>query len=533
MARLFAALGGCLLLAASAAGAADNSPAGTWKLSFPTPPDGRLTFLIMLSESDKGWIGDLLGTSEQMRVEPTIEKIVVKDDSVSFDVKLGPSTLSFDGKLAKDGKKIRGSFAVGGNTILVDLVPSKLKNLSDKFALAKETLEQADGGQEYFDAAFNVLAQATTKKMMPDDVRALADKTAKLAEGYGPRWQRAAALKIASALADQEAFAPVVLEQARQAERMLRADEDSTVQMQVLSELAAIFKKAKKADELKPIEARLIKLEARDFAEYAKKNPPFKPDEFKGRKNKSSRVVLVEEFIDCNVATCVAAELAGDAIQMRYKPTEVALLQYHVPTGGLDPLTNREAIERTRAYKIMALPMVFFSGKRDDTGKGSANAAKAKFGSFCETIDELLEKPAGAKLQLSATQKGNEISIKASVSELANPGATVFLRFALTEDRVRFLGANGLRYHQNVVRAMPGGVKGVALEKKASDHTATVDLTTLREGLVKFLDEITDGDAKDFPLVLRNFHVTAFVQDDASGDVLQAAQVEVEEKKAE
>jgi hypothetical protein len=537
MARYLTALLGGWLLLAGPARAADNPAAGTWKLAFPIE-NQRITFLLMLSESEKGWVGDFLGTSIPLRVEPTIEKVVVKDDSVAFNVKLGNSPFSFDGKVAKEGKKIPGSFNVGGTTHLVELLPSKLKNLNDKYALARETLEQVDGGKEFFDAVFGVLDQAAAKKVKPEDVRAIVDKAARLAEPYGARWQRTVALRIASELAGQEPFAAIALEQARQAERMLKPDDEPATQMQVLEALAATLKRANKADELKPIEARLTKLEARDYAEYAKKNPPFKPEEFKGRKGKSDRVVLMELFTGAECPPCVASDLAFDALQSTYKPGEVVFLQYHLHVPGPDPLTNKSDLDRAEFYgqKIRGTPSVFFNGKKDDSGGGQAAQAKLKYTAYRETIEEFLEKPAGAKIQLSASQKGNEIAIKAAVSDLANPGEKVVLRFALTEERVRYQGGNGLRYHHSVVRDLPGGAKGVALTKNASEHTATVDLAKLRADITKYLEDFAKEDEfpnPDRPLALRNLRVVAFVQDDATGEVLQAAQVEVGGAKGE
>ncbi|MCE9530473.1 MAG: hypothetical protein K8T89_04990 [Planctomycetes bacterium] len=527
-------LGGLLLLASGTARAADSPAANTWKMSFPIEGQ-RLTFLIMLSESDKGWVGDFLGTSVPLRIEPSVDKVVVKDDNVKFDVKFGTNAFGFDGKITKDGKKIQGSFNFAGNLLLVDLVPSKLKNLTDKFNLAKENLDQIDGGQEFFDAVYSVLGQATLKKVKTEDVRTYVDKASKLAENYGSRWQRTVAMKIASALADQEAYAPLALEQARQAERLLGPDDEASVQMQVLEALAQTLKKAKKLDELKPIEARLVKLEARDYAEYAKKNPPFKPEEFKGRKGKSDRVVLVELFTGAECPPCVAVDLAFDAMASTYKPNEVAFLQYHMHIPGPDPLTNKEGLERAEFYgpKIRGTPAIFFNGKKDDAGGGAAKDAKLKYATFREVVEEDLEKPAGAKIQLTASSTGGEISIKAAVSELANAGEKVTLRFVLTEERIRYTGGNGLRYHHNVVRALPGGAKGFPLAKKDSEHTATVNLTKLREDISKYLETFAKEDEfpnPDRPLALKNLRVVAFVQDDATGAVLQAAQVEIAEK---
>ena len=530
-----AVLGGFLLLASGSARAADNPAAGTWKMTFPIETQ-RITFLVMISESDKGWVGDFLGSSPQLRVEPTVDNVAVKDDAVSFNVKLGGTRMSFDGKTAKDGKKIPGSFTFGPNTYLVELLPSKLKNLNDKFSLAKETLEQVEGGQEYFDAVFGVLGQATAKKVKADDVRTYVDKASKLAELYGARWQRNVAMRIASSLVEQEAYATIALEQARQAERLLKPDDEASVQMQVLEALATTLKKAKKTDELKPIEGRLAKLEARDYADYAKTHPPFKPEEFKGRKNKSDRTVVVELFTGAECPPCVASDLAFDALEGTYKPTDVILLQYHMHIPGPDPLTNKDGLARAEYYgqKIRGTPSVFFSGKKDEGGGGGAPQSKAKYAAFREAIDELLEKAPGAKLQLSASQKGSVISMKAAVTDLEKAGEKVTLHFVLTEERVRYQGGNGLRYHHCVVRALPGGAKGTALTKKEGEYEATVDVDKLRAELAKYLDDFAkeeDGMTSERPLLLKNLRVVAFVQDDATGEVLQAAQVEIEEKK--
>ena len=60
--------------------------------------------------------------------------------------------------------------------------------------------------------------------------------------------------------------------------------------------MARVLRKAKKDGDAKEVEARLAKLEPRDYAEYAKTMPPFKPEEYKGRKGKGDPAVLVELF---------------------------------------------------------------------------------------------------------------------------------------------------------------------------------------------------------------------------------------------
>lgn len=537
MFRYFSAVVGGIILLTPIASAADHAASGTWKFSLPASEDERIVFLFMLSETEKGWVGDFLGTSQDLGAEPAIDKVVVKDDNVNFNLKVGTRTFTFDGRVTKDGKKISGSLNFGDRLLLVDLLPSKLKILSEKeaFNLARETLTQSEGGQEFFGALPTVLSQATARKLKPEEVRTLVDRAVKIAEAYGPRWQRSIAMKIANALVEQEAYVAVALEQARLAERSLKPDEDSSTQMQILTDLAKVLTKAKKTDELKPIEARLVKLEARDYAEYAKKFPPFKPEEFKGRKAKSDRVCLVELFTGSECPPCVAADLACDALTQSYKPSELILLQYHLHIPGPDPMTGPENMDRARMYgdKVGGTPAVFFNGKADGSGGGRIQQAKAKYSAYSEAVNDWLEKPAGAKIQLSVALKGSEIAIKAAVSNVEKPGEKIFLRFVLVEERIRYTGGNGLGYHHCVVRDFPGGIKGFAVTKKELEQTATVDVDKVRAGLTKYLDDFGKKEDHSFslkPTALRNLRIVAFVQNDETGEVLQAAQVDVDEK---
>ena len=75
-------------------------------------------------------------------------------------------------------------------------------------------------------------------------------------------------------------------------------------------------------------------------------------------------------------------------------------------------------------------------------------------------------------LAVSKGEKGG-FTAKATVSDLEMPGEKMMLRFALAEERIRYTGGNGIRYHHMVVRSMPGGAKGVALPKKTPEQTVT------------------------------------------------------------
>jgi len=539
-------LTGVLLLTTSLPARAADPPAGTWRATFPVQTrqgERNLSLLMMFSESDGKWVADYLDADMGLPGEPTID-LTVNKETVKFTFKFGANSWSFDGKVS--GKRIKGSLDLGADLLLVDLVPSSLKSLTkDRFAVAKEVLENAEMPADFFNSLFPVLAQAAAKKMKPEDVRAYAEKASQLAEQYGPRWQRTVAFRLADLLADQEPFAAIAVEQARQGERLLNArTDDIPTQLQTLDTLARVLRKAKKDAEAKAIEERIPRLERLDFVEYSKTMPPFKADEFKGRKAKSDRAVLVELFTGSECGPCVSVDLAFDSLGRTYKPSDVVLLQYHQHIPGPDPLVSVDGSGRFDFYnkkdEDKSTPQIYINGKADTSGGGAQpKQAKLKYQAYRESIDEQLEKPAGVKLTATAAMKGDEVTIKGTVADLQKPGEKVALRFALAEERVRYQGGNGVRYHHWLVRAMPGGPKGFPLAKSSAEQTVTVKLNDVRTANHKALDDFVAEVKKqgaDFnftsrPMDLKNLKVVAFVQNDETNEVLQAVQVEVEGAK--
>ena len=110
------------------------------------------------------------------------------------------------------------------------------------------------------------------------------------------------------------------------------------------------------------------------------------------------------------------------------------------------------------------------------------------------------------------------------------------LRLLVVEDTVKFVGGNQVRFHHHVVRAMPGGVDGIAIKDKAFKHSATVDLAEVRKGLTKYLDDyVAANPARPFarpdrPMEMKDVKVIALVQNDTTKEIVQAIQIEVENR---
>jgi hypothetical protein len=521
-------LAGIVVFAATARA---DAPAGNWKLAIN---GGQIIFLIKLEEKDGKWSGQMLEASDPGVPKVTIADVIVTPDRLRYTMRIQNQELAFDGKLPPDPKtgKLSGSLQIRpGQMILLQMDPTKLKNF-DKFEFAKERIEQSTDGQEVADAATDLLRLAGEKKVKIEEVRGWADKANKMAGGYGPRWQRHVTMRLAKGLIAQKEFAPLAVEYARKAERLLDDSDDVTTQMQVLELVVQVLLQSGKAGDATDLQTRLAKLEEKDYPEYVKK-APFKPELFEGRKGKSDRAVLVELFTGAECPPCVAADIAFDALDKTFKRTEVILLQYHVHIPGPDPLANAETMARLEYYgkKVEGAPAVMFNGKAGASSGGPAQAGRKKYAEFRDAIEPQLEKEAGAKIELTATRKGSEIAIKANVSDAIKTGETIRLRFMLVEERVRYSGSNGQRYHHYVVRNFPGGVRGVALTKKSLEQTATVNLDELRTKLNQYLDDFAKNEVEfpspNRPMDMKNLHVVAVVQDDESNDILQAAEVAV------
>lgn len=535
MFRTVAAIAALLLISSSAVAA---PPAGSWKLTLRLG-ERPVLFLLAFSQADGKWVGDIVDASVQFKSDPKIESVAVVGESLKFAMNMDKQPfLSFDGMVAKDGKKIAGSLSLGGGPLeLTDLKPSTLKKLTDPFELTKETLAQSEDPQTVYETSLAVLSQAAAKKMKPEDARSIVDRAAKLSADYGARWERSASLKFATVLADQAGFEDVALAQARKAERLLADDDEATVRLEVLETLARVLTKAKKPEDAKKYEVQIQRLEARDYQDYAKANPPFKVEEFKGRKAKGDRVALVEIFTATEAVQVAAFDYARDALLKAYKPTDAIVLTYqmNIP-GGPNVLANKGTQDRVEFYQsgVSQGTLAYVDGKRavrlqKDT---SASASKAIFDSLKEKVEDDLEKPAGAKLTLTATPGEKGIVGKATIADLEKAGEQTFLRFAVVEERIRYAAGNGVRYHQNVVRAMPGG-KGIVLKQKTAEHTVTVNAGEIRDNIAKFLDDTAkdaDGPRGDRPLALKNLKLVAFIQNDSTGDVLNAAQVDLAAK---
>ncbi len=531
------------LLTAPAARAGEDTLKGTYKVGFVERGMLVEPWLLKLDRKD----GKLVGAIEAAKGIPasTLEGVKLDGKILTFTINLGRRPFQFEGVVGKDAKVILGSLEIVKQVVFpARLELTKLAALEFKqpvppeavsFNQAKELLGKSFIDPTVFDTTRILFREAKKEGAKAEDVEKWANALIEAARNYGPRWQREVTLRVADQLANAAADYPAVAENlARRAVKELGAKGGAEAELRGLNLLEQVLNKADKKAEAARLADRISALEPKGHEE-ALKNLPFTPEKYPPRKN-PGRAVLVELFTGAQCPPCVAADLAFDGLEKTFKPSEVVLLQYHLHIPGPDALTNPASEARKEYYgpEVNGTPSTFFNGKPEAGGGGFREHAENKYKEYLKVVKPLLEKPAGAKIEAEAVRKGDQIVITASASDVEKGATKARLRLALVDEWVRYAGSNGLTYHSRVVRAMPGGADGVAVEKGQAKQKVTVDLGELRKQLGDYLDKtgraFRDGQR---PLRFRDLRLVAFVQNDENQEVLHAIEVPVrgDEKK--
>lgn len=527
-----------LILAAPVA-AQDDGLTGSWKFSIYEQGQPITFWLIQLESKD----GKVTATAEPLKGAPRVklQDIARTGDTLAIKMQAtifgggAPQQVNFEyeGKLPKPGaKKIFGSLTQGSLTVPAIMEATTAKT---PFDVDREILTKTPTDPKALNAIIEVIDKAKENKVDVKDLQAWVDGSLKTAELYGPRFQTKHSMRLLGALQGQKMYATVGIETARKLSKQVDPKLPLDTQASILSLAANALRGGGETNEANALDARLDTIEAQAYTEYTSAKGEFLITKFAGRKAKSKRTVLVELFTGAQCPPCVACDLAFDGLEKSYGTSEVVLLQYHMHIPAPEPMSNLDSDARFDFYadayakKVRGTPTTIFNGKLDAPGGGSREDAKDKYMEYCGVVNKMLEALDTISVTANAVRTGDKIAISAKVAGLDKPGDKIKLRLALVEDWVRFKGGNGLQYHHRVVRALPGGAKGISLKDKGMEHQVNVDLEELKAGLNKYLNE--DYSEGPRPMRMRSLSVVAFVQDDESIEVLQAVNVPVKNEK--
>ena len=544
---------------------------GTWKLVVMAFGDDEYAAIRIDRKDgkDRAFVlnaqASVLGLADNLNVE----SLATEGGSISFTLK-GPSSSSqFRGKLAGDGPsagQFLGTFHIRNEIFPARLERTQEARLADRrpsplirsFAAAarnpdpvakvnglRQALRRYKGNPTNYLYYGEILGTAAAAEMPVEEVKGLIDEMIKDAEPHGEAWVQEVRLKALKMIGMARPYAEVTFGLARDADRLLAKDARIEQQAAVVAMLARTAALAGKAEIARDAEARSIKLERQVDEEYDKSVPPFRPEPFQGRKDpKADGVVLMELFSGVQCMPCVATDVAFDALLKTYKPSEFIGLQYHLHIPGFDALTNKDTEARREYYgeDIGGTPAVFLNGHVLPPGGGQMSEAEAKYKESRGLIDRQLETAKGASITLSARRSGDQVEIAAEANvtpdpkgkDGAAPEARTRLRLVLTERSVRYIGANKLRMHHQVVRDFPGGLEGKELSAGQGRLHVKLSLTDLKRSIEEYLSDILKAAPFQPPvpaIALEDLAVVAFVQDDATRSILHAVSVPVEPSK--
>ena len=161
---------------------------------------------------------------------------------------------------------------------------------------------------------------------------------------------------------------------------------------------------------------------------------------------------------------------------------------------------------------------------------GFLGEAENVFNMTRQAIDSQISEKTEISLKLFANTEDGTLNLSAEVEGLENPDENLRLRLVLVEDEIYFQAGNGIRKHEMIVRSMPGGVRGIAPQDGKLHFSKAIKLSDLKQKLMDYLAAFEEGNNFEFPvkpLALDKLHLVAFVQDDSTREVLQAAAIPV------
>lgn len=402
--------------------------------------------------------------------------------------------------------------------------------------LLKKVIKDHPGTLASANAALELVNRAARIKASPDDATAWGKEALGFAAKHGTRYSNQTLATLAEAFIGQKGFEANALPFAEVA-----AKDDAAPparRIRALKALATAQEKSGAANAAKKTLVILEEMETKLDDEYNQKVPPYKPEKFKGRKDeKANRVAVVELFTGAQCPPCVAADVGFDGLIKAYEPKDVVLLQYHMHIPGPDPLTNPTSIARWEFYgekhpgKIRGTPTTLFNGTPNAGGGGGMDNSEKKFEQYRGLIDPLLEEKSPITLDGAAKKDGDAITTTVSVTGLKDPTASLKVRFLLVEDNVRYVGGNGVRFHHHLVRSQFDLPEGVSVKKlEDGKYTAKLDLAATKKKIADYLADFAKDQPfpnVERPLALKGLKVVVLVQDDETGEILQAMQLPI------
>ncbi len=267
---------------------------------------------------------------------------------------------------------------------------------------------------------------------------------------------------------------------------------------------------------------------------YKDKITDFVKEEFPPRKpEEGNRRVLMEFFTGGMCPPCVGADIALSGLIKKYAETELIQLTYHQHIPGPDTLASSDTEARFSQYGARGTPTVIINGKQVRGVASGLPQAVEIYESIQKLINPVLKEKTDIKIELKATANDGNLNLSVEVKGLKEIPESYRLRMALAESEIDLAVRNGIRVHHMTVREMPGGIEGISPIDGKLKYSDTISLGQLKNSLENYLSNYAEGMGISFgevPLEFNHMKFIAFIQDEKTGEVLQANSIPVEGK---
>lgn len=248
------------------------------------------------------------------------------------------------------------------------------------------------------------------------------------------------------------------------------------------------------------------------------------------KEGEGNRTVLCELLTGSACPPCVGADVATTALETTYAKSEVIVLRYHQHSPAPDPLANPDCEQRFSDYDAEGTPMIYVNGKLFPRSGGFMSTVPDIYNRLRAVIDPYLTEQTSLKIDVTAKATAGKIALTAKASGVKMFPEDVRLRLVLAEDKIPFTAPNGIRFHEMIVRAMPGGPDGIEPKQGQLSFEGEVDLARVKGAITQALATVEKSMAREFPskpLDFKAMHLVAFLQNDDTGEVLQATAIPV------
>ncbi len=239
------------------------------------------------------------------------------------------------------------------------------------------------------------------------------------------------------------------------------------------------------------------------------------------------RVTFVELFTGSACQPCVAADIALGGVEKMLPVPDFIAVRYHQHIPGPDPLTVSPGEARFSYYSGRGTPLMAINGH--PTGGelgGLLFSAQSHYEGLYSRINNLISQISLVSIDLQASLEKETLTIHAKAQGIPPLRRASRLRLLIVDPQIHYVARNGIRFHEMVVRDMPGGHEGVPVSGGKAELNVVRSLPKLQAEIIKGLRSLEENRGMKFdflPPELKRLHVIAFVQDDASHEVLQSA----------